>query len=135
MRFVDAKIFLRYLTRDDSEKADQVKALLERAERGQEELFTTESVVMELVFVLSSQRLYALDRNRIRNLLTPIIAINGLRIPRRQVVARALELYAQTNIDFVDALAVAHMEVNKLTEIYSYDRHFDHVASVTRIEP
>ena len=35
MQFVDANVFLRFLTRDDPVKAERVKALLERAERGE----------------------------------------------------------------------------------------------------
>jgi len=38
-------------------------------------------------------------------------------------------------MDFVDALAVAHMEAHGIAEIYSYDRDFDAISTVTRIEP
>ncbi len=44
-------------------------------------------------------------------------------------------LATYASIDFVDTLAVAQMERRKLTEIYSYDEHFDNVANVKRLEP
>lgn len=47
----------------------------------------------------------------------------------------ALELYAAHDLDFEDALAVAHMERQDIAEIYSYDRDFDGVAQVGRLEP
>ena len=135
MRFVDANVFLRYLTRDDVAKAARVKDLLERAERGEVELLTSESVISELVFVLSSPRLYNLTRERIRTLLIPLVSLKGLKLPNRTLFLRALDLYAATPMDFVDALAIAHMEARKMTEIYSYDGHFNGVSGVKRLEP
>jgi predicted nucleic acid-binding protein len=41
MRFIDTNIFIRYLTRDDPAKAERVKQLLERTQRG-EVAFDTE---------------------------------------------------------------------------------------------
>ncbi len=135
MRFVDANVFLRYLTRDDVAKAARVKDLLERAERGEVELLTSESVISELVFVLSSPRLYNLTRERIRTLLIPLVSLKGLKLPNRTLFLRALDLYAATPMDFVDALAIAHMEARKMTEIYSYDGHFNGVSGIRRLEP
>ncbi len=135
MQFIDANIFLRFLTRDDVIKAERVKTLLERAEQGEVELITSESVICELVFVLSSRKLYNLNRERVRTLLLPIVSLRGLKLPNRAVFLRALDLYAGTSMDFVDALAVAHMEARKVTEVYSYDEHFDGISGVRRLEP
>ena len=135
MQFIDANIFLRFLTRDDVIKAERVKTLLERAEQGEVELTTSESVICELVFVLSSPKLYNLNRERVRTLLLPIISLRGLKLPNRSVFLRALDLYAGTPMDFVDALAIAHMEARKVTEVYSYDEHFDGVSGIRRLEP
>jgi predicted nucleic acid-binding protein len=62
MQFIDTNVFLRFLTRDDFAKAERVKALLEQAEKGEVELTTSESVISELVFVLSSSNLYNVGR-------------------------------------------------------------------------
>jgi predicted nucleic acid-binding protein len=135
MQFVDANVFLRFLTRDDPVKAERVKELLERVERGEVALLTSESVICELVFVLCSPKLYNLNRERVRTLLLPIVSLRGLKLPNRSVFLRALDLYAGTPMDFVDALAVAHMEALKVTEVYNYDEHFDGVSGIRRIEP
>lgn len=111
------------------------KELLERAERGEVALLTSESVIAELVFVLSSPRLYNLSRDRIRALLTPILSLKGLRLPKRAACLRALDLYVETSMDFVDALAVAQMEAGGVTEVCSYDEHFDLVSGIRRLEP
>jgi predicted nucleic acid-binding protein len=38
-------------------------------------------------------------------------------------------------MDFVDALAIAQMEAGGVTEVYSYDEHFDGVSGIKRLEP
>ena len=135
MQFVDANVFLRYLTRDDPEKAQACLALFRQAERGEVTLFTTETIIAEIVYVLSSPRLYNLSRQDVRNRLTPLLTLPGLRMPKRAIVLRALELYEAQNVDFEDALAVAHMEQLGIEEIISYDRDFDRFPQVTRVEP
>jgi predicted nucleic acid-binding protein len=135
MQFIDANVFLRFLTRDDPVKAERVKKLLERAQRGEVALFTSESVITELVFVLSSPRLYNLGREQVRAVLLPVVALKGLKLPGRKAIVDALDLYAVTSMDFVDALAVAQMKAQEITEIYSYDEHFDSVKGVKRLEP
>jgi len=135
MQFIDSNVFLRFLTKDDPVEAERVKALLQQAERGEVELLTSETAIAELVFVLSSPRLYKLSRGAVRTVLLPIVSLEGLKLPNRSVFVRALDLYATTPMNFVDALAVAQMERRKVTEIYSYDEHFDRVAGIKRIQP
>ena len=135
MYFVDANVFLRFLTGDDSDKARACYELFGRADRGEAVLYTTETIIAEIVYVLSSPRLYNLPREEIRKRLMPLLTLNGLRIPNRGVLLRALELYEEQPVDFEDALAVAHMEQQGIEAIISYDRDFDRFSQVTRIEP
>ena len=54
----------------------------------------------------------------------------------KRVCIRALDLYAQHPfLDFADALGVAHMEARGISEILSYDRDFDRLPGVARVEP
>jgi uncharacterized protein len=80
-------------------------------------------------------RLYNLNRERIRALLTPIVSLKGLKLSKRSVFLAALDLYATTALDFVDALAIAQMEAWRVAEVYSYDEHFDLVSGIKRLEP
>ena len=88
-----------------------------------------------IVHVLSSPRLYALPRSQVSALLTPLVRLTAFRIDRRQDVLRALELYGNTRLDFGDALIVAGMERTGSQTLYSYDRHFDAIAGISRVEP
>ncbi len=76
-----------------------------------------------------------LGRERIRDLLIPIVSLWGLKLPHRAVVLRALDLYAERPMDFVDALAAAYMMARRVTEIHSYGEHFDGIQGIKRVEP
>ena len=137
MRFLDTNVILRYLTRDDEAKAKACYELFQRVQRGEEELATCEAIVAEVIYVLSSPRLpYRLSHEQIRARLLPILTLRGLKLPQKRVCLQALDLYASyPSVDFEDALAVAHMEQRGITAIVSYDRDFDRVAGLRRIEP
>jgi predicted nucleic acid-binding protein len=135
MPFVDTNIFLRYLTKDDPDKAQACFDLFKRANANQVTLTATETVIAEVVYVLSSKRTYNLPRDEIRARLYPLISLQGLRLPQRRTVLRALDLYVAYEIDFEDALIVAHMERQTIRDLYSYDRDFDQVPGVNRQEP
>lgn len=135
MQFIDTNVFLRYLTRDDPVKAERVKALLERCQTGEVILWTSETIIDELVYVLSSPKVYKLSREEVRKLLLPLVSLKGLKLPSRRAILRALNLYAVTSMDFVDALAVVYMERRGITEVYSYDKHFDALEGIKRREP
>lgn len=134
-RFLDTNILLRYLTRDDEEKARACLALLLRVERGEEVVVTSDLVIAEIVFTLQSPRQYGLSRDRVRQLLEPIISLRGLRLPRKALYARAFDLYCQRNISFTDAYNIAYMEAQGLGEVYSYDADFERVEGIKRVEP
>jgi predicted nucleic acid-binding protein len=65
----------------------------------------------------------------------PILAIRGLKLEHHATLKRALDLFAELEIDFEDCLCLAHMERQHLKGIYSYDRDFDQVKTVQRIKP
>lgn len=135
MQFIDTNIFIRYLTKDDPDKAQACFELFQRAQANQVNLTTTEAVITEVVYVLSSKRTYGLARTDIRARLYPLLSVPGLRLPHRQTYLRALDLYAASSLDFEDALIVAQMQRQAIKELYSYDRGFDQLEGITRREP
>ena len=137
MRFLDTNIIIRFLTRDDESKAEACFQLFQRIKRGEEEVFTCEAMVTEVAYVLTSSRTpYRLSHAQVKDRLLPILSLRGVRLPHKRVCIRALDIYASApDLDLEDALAAAHMEQQGLTEIYSYDRDFDGVEGVTRLEP
>ena len=136
MQFVDANIFLRHLTQDDPQKARACFALFKRAEANEIALTTSEAVISEVVYVLASKQAgYSLSPERIKHLLYPLLSLPGLKLPHRNTYLRALKLYALYAIDYEDCLTITHMERQHLSELYSYDRDFDPIQGVERLEP
>ncbi|MBI3962347.1 MAG: PIN domain-containing protein [Deinococcus sp.] len=133
--FVATNVFIRLLTRDDAGKMQRCLALFWRAERGEVHLVTSESVVAEVVNVLSSPALYRLPRTEVARLVRPLLEVKGLGIDHKRSVLNALDLYAKSNLDFEDCLSVEHVRRAGLPGIYSYDRGLDRIASVKRLEP
>lgn len=136
MRFVDTNVYVRFFTQDDPAKAAASYALFQRVADGQETLLTSEVIVAEVVYVLSGRAGYNLRRHEIAGRLWPVLSLPGLKLPHKRACLRALELYvAHPRLDFEDALALAHMERAKLSEVVSYDTDFDGLPGVRRDEP
>jgi predicted nucleic acid-binding protein len=135
MHFIDTNIFIRYLTKDDPGKAQACFELFQQAAANQTVLTTTETVITEVVYVLSSKKTYSLARGDIRARLYPLLSTAGLQLPQRRIYLRALDLYTLYSIDFEDALIVAQMERQKIRDLYSYDQGFDQVPGTHRHEP
>jgi uncharacterized protein len=135
MHFIDTNIFIRYVTKDDPAKAQACFALFKRARDNQAALTTTEAVITEVVYVLSSKKTYGLARDEIRARLNPLLSVQGLRLPQRSTYLRALDLYTIYPIDFEDALIVAQMGRQAIRDLYSYDQRFDQVLGIARHEP
>lgn len=135
MQFLDANILIRHLTNDDPVKAPACFALIEAIERGEVSVWTSDLIISEVVFVLSSKKLYNLDRETIRDLLLPIINLPGIKLPSKRVYSTAFDLYTRLNIDYTDAYNAALALNSKRPEVYSYDTHFDRVPGIRRQEP
>ncbi len=135
MEFLDTNVILRYLTKDDPAKAERCFELFQRVKEKEIRLTTSESVLAEVIYVLSSRSLYNLPRENIRALLLPIIRLTALKVPHRRAVIHALNLYATSNLDFEDALSLAHMRRQKISRIVSYDEDFDRFEDIERREP
>jgi uncharacterized protein len=132
-RCVDTNILLRYFTRDDEAKAQRVLELLTRVERGEEKVETSIIVIFETVYTL--QRLYAVPRSQIRELLTRVLELRGFQLPNKRLCEQALELYANSNVSFADAYHVVYLKSRPTSELYSWDTDFDKFPGVKGVEP
>ena len=132
-RFLDTNILIRYLTRDDPDKAPRALRLLTRVERGEEKVALSPMVIFEVVFTLQKQ--YRVPRERIRDSLGDILSLRGVEMPNKELFRRALDLYARGGISFADAYNASYMQSRRLTEIYSWDEDFDRIEGIVRVEP
>ncbi len=133
VRFLDTNILLRYLLRDDEEKARRALGLLSRVEQGREKVAVSPMAIFEVVFTL--QRRYQVPRQQIRDSVKDILSLRGMELPNKSTYARALDLYAATKVSFPDAFHAAYMDSRKIEEIYSWDRDLDRLEGIRRVEP
>lgn len=140
MRFLDTNVILRFLAAprsdEDERKRKASLALFQRVATGGEVVTTCEAVLAEVMYVMCSPRQYSAQREQAAALLRGLIELRGFRLPNKSLYIRALELFVENSaFDIEDALCVAHMERLGLSEILSYDRDFDRIAGVDRVEP
>ena len=139
MEYIDTNIILRYLLKDDPDKAARAYSLLQEVEQGNRTVATIEAVIAEVVYVLASKKTYHIPRDVIAQRLLPIILLKGLKIgckaTEKQMYADALNYYATTKLDFADAVILAHMKHEGVTTILSFDTDFDDFPEITRKEP
>lgn len=133
MRFVDTNVFLRFLVNDDPEKAADCETLFKKAVAGEEVLFTTDMVIAEIVWVLESY--YELARSEVRDRVEKILNTQNLNCPNKDLILNSLAAYEEKNIDFIDAYNAFILKKNGISELYSYDAHYDRLKWLTRIEP
>ncbi|GMT49453.1 MAG: hypothetical protein IEMM0008_0992 [bacterium] len=98
---LDTNIFLRILIRDDKKKAKESLSLIETALDKNLSLYVPSIVILEIVFVLERQ--YKLSKTEIKDIIEPILNTTQLKIEKKDLLQRALELYEEKNIKFADA--------------------------------
>jgi predicted nucleic acid-binding protein len=133
MRFIDTNIFIRYLTNDIPGKADECEKIFKKAIKKEETFYTTDMVIAEIVWVLESY--YELPKEEVQDKVEKILNTPNLICTNRDLILSALTLYSQKNIDFIDAYNALMMKNKGIEEIYSYDKHYDRVEWLTRLEP
>jgi predicted nucleic acid-binding protein len=94
MVYLDTNVFLRFLTRDDEEKAQACFELFKQIEQGDMEALISEAILAEVVYVLSSRTLYGLRPQEIGARLKPLARLAGLKMPHKRVYVEALDIYA-----------------------------------------
>ncbi len=133
---IDTNIFIRFLTGDDPEKQATCAVLFHQIEKGKRSAFVPDMIVAEVVYVLSSARLYHHSHQEVAELVTPLLSLPHLQVANRQVHLRALRMYAETpRLDYADAYIVALMEQGQSNDLISYDSDYDRFPFITRKEP
>jgi predicted nucleic acid-binding protein len=130
---LDTNVVLRHLLQDHADHSPRATAMLTRIGVGDLSVHVTASVFFEAVFTLERQQ--RVPKSQIRAALVLILAIPGLLVHERSRLERALDLFVERNIPFVDAYLVATMEDLGSTQIISFDRHFDRIPGIERVEP
>ena len=128
--FIDTNLLLRYLRNDLPEQADAVEALLKRAAAGNVSLTTNVMVIAELVWTCES--FYKLSKQEIRDKIVMILNTPGLQIENHDLLLQATLLYADQNIDFIDAYNGCWAKDQRIPLVFTFDqRHYKRIPGIT----
>src|SRR4051794_39999140 len=132
-RCIDTNVFLRHFLADDVRKAIAARELLLRVEAGTERVTTPPLALFELVFTL--HRGHKVQKHNVAALLSGILAYRGLHFASKELWRDAFAVWLEYPIDFTDAYNVAFMRSAGIKDVYAWDRGYDHVSGIKRIEP
>jgi predicted nucleic-acid-binding protein len=132
--FIDTNIFLRFLTNDIPAQAQAVEEVLKRANKGEIDLYTSVLTLAEIVWTLESY--FDLLREDIHDKVIAILNTTGLHVEEADRLAQAVTLYADLNIDFIDAYNAVWMKDQGLSKVITFDtKHFNRVQWVNASTP
>jgi uncharacterized protein len=132
-QFLDTNIFLRHLLGDDPAQSPRATAYFQAIEQGLRKARISDIVVFEVVFTL--ERGYRRSKTEIQSAVLPLLELPGILLPRKRKFREVFRLYIDKNISFADAYHAVMMRKLNLSEIVSFDRDFDRIPAVTRVEP
>ena len=129
---IDTNIFLELFLEQD--KKDSCRAFLNKTVNGEFSVivsdFTIDSVILNMVNNKS-------DVGKIHSFLQKLTNSDGIRIYSVNMNDRtkALDLMIKYKLDYEDSLILQCAFSTKSKEIVSFDKHFDKVKEIKRIEP
>lgn len=108
---VDTNVILRCLLRDNAEQAKLADEVIKNG------AWTLPEVLMEVEHVLRS--FYNVERKDIAEQL--FAALNRIEVERPKIMFRAVEIFSETHLDFVDCILAAHHGVDG-AEVFTFDK-------------
>ncbi|HAK87638.1 MAG: hypothetical protein A2077_02835 [Nitrospirae bacterium GWC2_46_6] len=116
---VDTNILIRLIVQDDDLKKRACEKLLEKAKRHEVILYVLPVTILEIVWIM--EKYYRLDKKSIKGFVVALLNTPDLKVEMEDVFRSAIEVYAEKNIKFADAV-IAYWGMDKgLTAIYTYD--------------
>ena len=113
---IDTNVILRSLLRDNEKQAKQADEIIKAG------AWTLPAVLAEVDHVLRT--FYNVERKDIaRQLFT---AVNLVEVERREVIFRAIKIFAETKLDFVDCILAAYHDVEN-AEVFTFDKDLNKI--------
>ena len=132
MIFVDANIFLEVAL--DDVRSKECKTLFSHIHKGQVQGITSDFIVYTCLLQIESK---TQSVENMQKFLVFLNSLEGMKIdsPRFETLYAALTIMPKYGMDFDDALVVAIMISSGVEELVSFDKDFDNVKGIKRIEP
>jgi len=122
---LDTSAIIRYLTKDDPKKAEEVKRLLKEAKK----VIITTATLIETVYVLKSKRInYGWKREQIADALIDLLALDNVEI--EPIALSALFLWKEERkLDDIEDVINCLTAQEKRAVLWTYDKKLKKVCS------
>ncbi len=125
---LDTNLIIRFLVNDNPQKVSRVEKLLKNKKNIN---ILLDTVVAEIIWVLSSY--YSLKKIEVTEKIRALIHVDTIKC-NAVLINRALTLWEENNISYIDAYLASVSELGNIT-LYSYDRKFKSISTITVKEP
>lgn len=102
MKALDTNVLVRFLVQDDNKQVKVVNQLFEKAEIEKKNLYVTQLVVLELIWVLES--VYKVPRNAILHSLNELLSMPVLNFEKQAILRAFITSASNNNFDLSDLL-------------------------------
>lgn len=129
--YVPTNVLVRFIVGQPPDLYEKSVALMKAVEEGDVTLRVDEIIAAEVVWVLKS--VYKFTAQEIATAFLGILSQDGVVVS--DVVISALALFGSQGISFGDALLAARMQQSGVARVFSFDKHFDRIPGIRRLEP
>jgi predicted nucleic acid-binding protein len=132
VKLLDTNVLVRYIVQPVAgQDATQVRYSTDIIE-GAEPFTTTDAVIAEVVYVLTSKRLYNLVRSEVRNRLETILSSSNCAMQNARSLIAALDIWERdSRVSFVDAYLAALSRAESL-DLVTFDTALARAAGTQR---
>lgn len=116
---LDTNVLIRFLVEDDEAQSRRATKLIEGAVARDEQLFISDIVMCETVWVLSSA--YRFSRAEIVDALSQLLRARSVVFSSTDSIARALDAYRKERGDFADYLIREHARSAGAETVATFD--------------
>jgi len=116
---LDTNVLIRFLVEDDEAQSRHATKLIEGAVARDEQLFVSDIVMCETVWVLSSA--YRFSRAEIVDALSQLLRARSVVFSSADNIARALDAYRKGRGDFADFLIREHARSAGAETVATFD--------------
>jgi len=117
--FIDTNIFIRFFTRDDNEMFEDCKKLLALAEEGKFRPYTSNIVILEILFILT--KIYKIPSKYALADIEKLLSLRNLVLIEKTDTKKALEYFSMSNVKFADCLITAQQRKDFVLCTYDKD--------------
>lgn len=129
---IDTSIFLEVLF--DQEKADESDFFLKKIHNGEIKAYVTDFIIDSILIKMEAS---GITKSKMRNFLLSLLISQGLTIYQHDFIDRlaAIKIMQEYNLTFDDAINVIALKALNIKEIVSFDRDFNKIPEIKRLEP